>query len=402
MNKIAALLLLLLSVVTHVSAQSGRVDRPRVAPQTANQTPNQAPNQNQKQTETQLPPAPANDAQPKTAPAAERVVGDSEDDVVTVETNLVTIPVSVFDRNGRYLPGLQQKDFKVFEDGKEQEVAYFGTSEQPVNVVLVLDTSPSTELRIEQIQDAAISFVNQLKSNDKVMVIEFDANIHVLSEFTLDRNRIAKAIRKADFGDGTSLYDTIENVINKRLSKAEGRKAVVIFTDGVDTTSSKADYYSSLESAEESDAPFYVVYYDTYSENRTGNGGLMSTPYPPIFGGGYPGGYPGGGGMRGISRRDYEHGKRYLDDLSEKSGGRIFSTEKERSLEDAFSGIAEELRRQYNIGYYPTEGGKVGQRKQIKVRVERPSAIVKSRESYIVGGDQQTPQTAEKQTKRKS
>lgn len=394
MNKIAALLILLLSVVTLVSAQSGRTARPRVASETANQT----PNQNQKQAQTQSPPSATNDAQPKTAPAAETVVGDDEE-VLKVETNLVTIPVSVFDRNGRYLPGLQQKDFKVFEDGKEQEVAYFGTSEQPVNVVLVLDTSPSTELRIEQIQDAAISFVNQLKPNDKVMVIEFDANIHVLSEFTNDKFRLAKAIRKADFGDGTSIYDTVENVINKRLNKVDGRKAVVIFTDGVDTTSSKADYYSSLDAAEESDAPFYVVYYDTYSENRTGGGGLMSTPYPPIFGTPFPG---GGGGMRGISRRDYEHGKRYLDLLSEKSGGRIFGTETERNLEDAFSGIAEELRRQYNIGYYPTEAGKVGQRKQIKVRVERPSAIVKSRESYIVGGDQQTTQTAEKQSKRKS
>lgn len=392
MKRIAALLLLFSSVAAvAVSAQSGRTSRPRVAPQTTPQTPNQ------NRTEAPTPPAPKAESQPNNAPAAEKVIGDDED-VLKVETNLVTIPVSVFDRNGRYLPGLQQKDFKVFEDGKEQEVAYFGTSEQPVNVVLVLDTSPSTELRIEQIQDAAISFVNQLKPNDKVMVIEFDANINLLSEFTTDRLRIAKAIRKADFGDGTSIYDTIENVINKRLKKAEGRKAVVIFTDGVDTTSSKADYYSSLEAAEESDAPFYVVYYDTYSENRSGGGGLMSTPYPPIFGTQFP----GGGGMRGVSRRDYENGKRYLDDLSEKSGGRLFSTETNRSLEDAFSGIAEELRRQYSIGYYPTEAGRIGERRQIKVRVERPSAIVKSRESYIVGGDQQTPQTAEKQSKPKS
>ncbi|HEX8564665.1 MAG TPA: VWA domain-containing protein [Pyrinomonadaceae bacterium] len=394
MKRIAALLLLLLSVaVVAVSAQSGRTSRPRVVPQTTPQVPNQTPNQNQ----TQAPaaqPAQKADAQPKTVPNSEKVIGDN-DDVLTIETNLVTIPVSVFDRNGRYLPSLQQTDFKIFEDGKEQEIAYFGTAEQPVTVVLVLDTSPSTELKIEEIQDAAIAFVNQLKPNDKVMVIEFDSNLHVLSEVTNDKYKLARAIRKADFGDGTSLYDTVDNIINRRLSRIEGRKAVVMFTDGVDTTSSKADYYSTLRSAEESDAPFYTVYYNTYRDNRYGgSGGVMTSPYPPIFGGRFP--FPGGTigrSPRGTSSRDYAEGKRYLDELTEKSGGRLFSTETNVSLEDAFSGIAEELRRQYNIGYYPTDAGQAGQRRQIKVRVNRPNAVVKSRDSYIVGdGSSSQPQ----------
>jgi len=393
MKRIAAVLLLLfLSVaVTAVSAQSGRTSRPRVVPQTTPQVPNQTPNQNQTQA-----PAQKAEAQPKTAPNSEKVIGDN-DDVLTIETNLVTIPVSVFDRNGRYLPSLQQTDFKIFEDGKEQEIAYFGTAEQPVTVILVLDTSPSTELKIEEIQDAAIAFVNQLKPNDKVMVIEFDSNLHVLSELTSDKYRLARAIRKADFGDGTSLYDTVDNIINRRLSRIEGRKAVVMFTDGVDTTSSKSDYYSTLRSAEESDAPFYTVYYNTYRDNRYGGGGgVMTSPYPPIFGGGLPFPFPGGRvgrSPRGTTARDYAEGKRYLDELTEKSGGRLFSTETNVSLEDAFSGIAEELRRQYNIGYYPTDAGQAGQRRQIKVRVNRPNAVVKSRDSYIVGdGSSSQPQ----------
>ncbi|MDQ4122406.1 MAG: VWA domain-containing protein [Acidobacteriota bacterium] len=393
MKRIAALLLFVLGVaLVAVSAQSGRTSRPRVVPQGSPQTQNQ--NQTQAPTST-APPAQKNDSEPNIAPAAkERVVND-DDEILTVETNLVTIPVSVFDRNGRYLPGLQQTDFKIFEDGKEQQIAYFGTSEQPVTVILVLDTSPSTEYKIEEIQDAAISFVNQLKPNDKVMVIEFDANLNVLSDLTTDKYRLARAIRKADFGDGTSLYDTVDNIINRRLSKIEGRKAVVLFTDGVDTTSSYADFYGTLRAAEESEAPFYTVYYNTYADNRYGGGGgVMTSPYPPIFGGGIPFPFPGGGTIRrsprGTSARDYEHGKRYLEELTQKSGGRMFSTETNTSLEDAFSGIAEELRRQYNIGYYPSDPGQTGQRRQIKVRINRPSAIVKARDSYIVGDNSST------------
>ena len=367
MKRIAAILLLILGITVSITAQSGRQERPRVAPQTSGTPP-----------------------QTDKAPATTQPVVADDDEVLRVETNLVSIPVSVFDRNGRYLANLKQEDFKIFEDGKEQEVTYFGASEQPVTIVLVLDTSPSTEFKIEQIQNAAIAFVNQLKPNDKVMVIEFDANIHVLSDFTNDKYRLAKAIRKADFGSGTALYDTVENVIYKRLRKEEGRKAVVLFTDGVDTESYKADAYSSLKAAEESAAPFYVVYYNTYDKSKdTDIVGITEDNDDTI----------------GVTAREYEQGKRYLGELTEKSGGRIYSTENNGSLESAFSGIAEELRRQYNVGYYPTEVGKIGQRKQLKVRVNRPEAIVKARENYIVGENnlqQSAPAATTKNEKRKN
>ena len=107
---------------------------------------------------------------PSTSETPSSVEGE---DIVKVETNLVTIPVSVFDRNGLYIPGLLQKDFKIYEDGKEQDIAYFGTSDKPFTVVLLIDVSPSTSYRIEEIQQAARAFVDQLKPQDKVMVIEF-------------------------------------------------------------------------------------------------------------------------------------------------------------------------------------------------------------------------------------
>ncbi|HEX8288120.1 MAG TPA: VWA domain-containing protein [Pyrinomonadaceae bacterium] len=310
-------------------------------------------------------------------PAVNETVG--EDDVVKVEINLVTIPVSVFDRNGLYIPNLKQENFKIFEDGKEQEIAYFGASEKPFTVILLIDTSPSTEYKIEEIRSAATAFIDQLKPQDNVMVIEFDANINVLTETTNDRQKIYKAIKKADFGGGTSLYDAVDFSLRKRLSKIEGRKAIVLFTDGVDTTSSKANYDTTLLQAEEADALIFPIYYNTFLDNR--RGGILNSPFP----------LPGSGGILnapGTSAAEYALGKKYLEELAESTGGRVFRPEATAGgLTAAFEGIAEELRRQYNIGYYPQEEARAGQRKQIKVRVNRPNLVVRSRDSYIVGAD---------------
>ncbi len=294
-------------------------------------------------------------------------VGASEDEI-SVETNLVTIPVSVFDRNGLYIPNLGKDNFKIFEDGKEQEIAYFGTADKPFTVILLLDTSPSTEFKIEEIQDAAIAFTKQLKAQDNVMVIEFDGNVHVLSEITNDRQKIYKAVKKADFGTGTSLYDAVDFSLRKRLSKIQGRKAIVLFTDGVDTTSKKNSYDSTLYLAQESDSMVFPIYYNTYLSNLGFGGGLPNTG-------------------NGRSAEEYAMGKKYLDDLAGSTGGRVFRPESTPGgLTTAFEGIAEELRRQYNIGYYPQEGAKNGDRKNIRVRVDRPNLVIRSRDSYIVGG----------------
>lgn len=306
----------------------------------------------------------------------EDVTPDGEDGEVKVDTTLVTIPVSVFDRYGLYIPNLKQSDFKIFENGKEQEIAYFGTSEKPFTVILLIDTSPSTNYKIEEIRSAAVAFVDQLKPQDSVMVIEFDGNVHVLTESTNDRQKIYKGISKADFGGGTSLYDAVDFSLKKRLSKIEGRKAIVLFTDGVDTTSSKATYDTTLALAEESDALVFPIYYNTYFDN-------IRNSQPSI---GFPSIILGGGRPAGTSSEDYALGRKYLDELADYTGGRVFKPEATPGgLTAAFEGIAEELRRQYQIGYVPAEDGKPGQRKQIKVRVDRPNLVIRSRDSYIVG-----------------
>lgn len=318
----------------------------------------------------------------KTAPTAASGAAGEDDEVLKVETNLVSIPVSVYNRNGGYISELGKQNFKIFEDGKEQEVAYFATSEKPFTVVLLIDVSPSTAYKIEEIQNAAIAFVDQLKAQDSVMVVQFDSSVSVLTELTSDRNKIYKAIRKTGFGGGTSLYDAVDFSIRKRLKNVEGRKAIVLFTDGVDTTSNGASYESNVRDAEESDSIIFPIYYNTFlnTVGIGGGGGVMSST--PTLGSPFPGG-------RGIgdTSAEYARGRAYLEELSSATGGRVYRPETTSGgLNEAFEGIAEELRSQYSIGYYPPEGGNSGDRRQIRVRVNRPNVVVRARDSYIVGG----------------
>lgn len=293
----------------------------------------------------------------------------SDEEVVRIETDLITVPVSVYERSGVYVSGLTKDDFKIFEDGKEQKIEYFGTADKPFTVVLLLDTSPSAEYQIEEIQAASRAFIDELKPEDKVIVIEFDGNVHVLTEATNDRERLYKAISKADFGSGTSLYEAVNFSLKKRLEKIPGRKAIVLFTDGVDTTSRKATYDSTLDLAEESDTLIFPIYYNTFSQNQARIRGSIGI-FSPV----------------GTSAEEYAVGRKYLVELAAYTGGRVFRPDAvPGGLAAAFRGIAIELRQQYNIGYIPTDHGTPGQQKRIKVRVDRPNLAVRARDSYIVG-----------------
>jgi VWFA-related protein len=317
-----------------------------------------------------------------------------EDEVVRVNASLVTVPVSVLDRDGRFIGGLSKEDFRIFEDGAEQEVAYFAPVEQPFTVALVIDTSGSTRFKLEDIQDAAIAFLDQLRSDDRVIVVSFDDDIRVLSDATSDRNTLRRAIRQTRTGEGTRLYDAVDLVIRQQLSRARGRKAIVLFTDGVDTTSKQASYQSTLAEAEELDAMIYPVQYDTFDSQAGGGGGGWPgrNPYPSkqkgglgdiisiIIGGGGSG---GGGGGAGTSRADYERAGEYLHQLAAETGGRHHNADDLRNIEEAFTNIAEELRRQYSLGYYPKRQSQAQERRLIKVRVKRPNLVVRARDGYV-------------------
>jgi Ca-activated chloride channel homolog len=322
-------------------------------------------------------------------------------DIIKVNTTLVTLPVSVMDRDGRYIPNLRKEDFRLWEENVEQDIAFFSAVDKPFSVVLMIDTSGSTRFRLEDIQDAAIAFVNQLRRDDKVMVVSFDDDVRVLSDFSSDRNRLRDAILQTRTGNGTKLYDAVDMVINRELSQISGRKAVVLFTDGVDTTSRHASYASNIADAEELDALVYPIQYDTYRDagngggNWPGSGGGATGTVADILGqilggggrrhgrggGGWPGSGRGGGG--GNSREDYETANRYLNEMADRTGARLYQADSTQNLASAFSKVAEELRRQYSIGYYPKNPAQAGQRRQVRVRVNQPNLAVKTRDTYV-------------------
>ncbi len=320
-----------------------------------------------------------------------------EDEVVRVDTTLVTVPVSITDRNGRYIADLRREDFQIYEEDIEQRVAYFASVEKPFTVVLMLDTSASTWSKLGQIRNAAAAFVEQLRPGDKVMVVSFARGFTVKCEATSDREKIRKAIQSTGRGLSTHLYDALAHLMQKHLTVIQGRKAVVLFTDGVDASSNDATYESTVHIAEELDALIYPIRYDTY-DAASDTGGppipqstsrlpsiLRKIPLPipwPTNGGSI-----NIGGSNGSSRADYALGERYLHDLAELTGGRVYEANRDLSyLQEAFNHIAEELRRQYSLGYYPQQRAQPGERRRIRVRVRIPDLAVRARSSYIYKG----------------
>jgi len=318
---------------------------------------------------------------PAPPPAGAKVIGDRSDEEIIVDTNLVTTPVTVLDRNGRFIPGLKKKDFKIFENGIQQRVTHFQSEETPFTVILMIDISPSTRYSIDDIRYAAVSFVNQLRPEDKVMVVNFDRQVRVMTEPTSDKKALFTAIYKSQFGSGTSLYEAVDSAINMDFVQSPGRKAVVVFTDGVDTTSRQASYESTVAAVEEVDALVYPIRYNTQQrgDQPAQLAALRNLNLPP--------GVVAQLG-RGQTDVEYQVGKEYLSTIAANSGGRIFEADAMGNLDAAFKGVADELRQQYAVGYYPDDTGKAGDRKKIKIEViNKPKAVVRSKTTYVIKGD---------------
>jgi Ca-activated chloride channel homolog len=292
------------------------------------------------------------------------------EETLKIDSTLVTIPVSVIDRDGKYLLNLTQNDFKVYEEDAPQEITNFSSVTVPVNVVLMIDTSRSTKFKIEDIQRAAISFVEQLRPNDRVMVISFDDKVRVQSDFTSDRTTMKQAIAKTKTGTGTKLYDAINLVMNQKLKAVQGRKAIVLFTDGVDTESKYGAGKQSMFDVEKNEVIIYPIQYDTMADVAA----LMQDDNQP---------------QQVITSHptteEFLLATRYLRGLALRSGGRVHRAETMTNVNEAFALIAEELRHQYSLGYYPSQKGSPGVFRRVRVDVLQPHRSVRARDGYRVG-----------------
>ncbi|HYE73674.1 MAG TPA: VWA domain-containing protein [Blastocatellia bacterium] len=313
---------------------------------------------------------------PDDAPALQTQKPQKEDNESTIklDTTLVNVPVLVMDREGKYIPNLTRDDFQIFEDNIKQEIDGFNSAEEPFNVALMLDTSGSTRFKIDDIQRAALSFSDKLREQDRMMVVSFDSKIYVDSEMTGNRRQMRQAILQTRTGGATRLYDAIDLTITERLNKIEGRKAIVLFTDGVDSGSRIASALSALELIEESNVLLYVVQYDTKNDvNLLGRAVGVSqgriimdrTLHAPR-----------------ASEKEYQYGDRFLQQASEVSGARLYQAENITGVNQAFDQIAEELRRQYSLTYYPSNEKRDGSYRKIHVVVSRPDSAVRARKGY--------------------
>lgn len=205
-----------------------------------------------------------------------------EVETIKTDTNLVTVPVIVTSINGLYITDLRKDDFKIMEDGVLHEIAFFGKVAQPFHVVLLLDTSASTKDNLRQIQNAAFAFVQQLQPADRVKIISFDNEVRDLNEFTSDRETLRTAINSARSGEGTKVYDAFETAMNN-IRRIQGRKAIVIFTDGVDWHSDGATFSGNLRNLDEEGVIVYPIRYDTRATTEAiarNQAGQMSPTLP--------------------------------------------------------------------------------------------------------------------------
>jgi Ca-activated chloride channel homolog len=297
------------------------------------------------QAQAQQPPRPRPDGgsserqRPATVQSAEEV---GEGEIVRITASLVSVPVSVIDREGKYVVDLQQKDFRIYEDGVEQSITHFSNIDQRFSVVLLMDTSGSTASLLGQMKGAAKSFVEQLRPVDTLQPVYFHGEIKPLTAKSIsDPNLLNAAIDQMSPGPsdlGTRLYDAIDFALGA-LQPVSGRKAIILLTDG-ENTWGKATMKGTLHEAEESDTIIYTLQY--------GN--------PPA--------------------------QKYLQQLAEKTGGRYFMAADVNTIGRSFAEVAEELRRQYVLGYHPNELAKRGHARKLRVKVSREHVAVRARRSY--------------------
>ena len=203
------------------------------------------------------PPKPSPTQQPETPPEEPQDL-----EKITTETDLVTVPLIANDSNGTYVTDLRQEEFAILEDNVPQQIAFFGKVAAPFHVILMLDTSSSTQDKLREIQAAAFAFVQQLQAADRVKVISFDDKVNDLNEFTSDREILRSAIYKTISGQGTKVYDAVELALDT-IRKIRGRKAIVIFTDGMDWHSDSATFDGTLRWLDEEGVVFYPIRYET-------------------------------------------------------------------------------------------------------------------------------------------
>lgn len=307
-----------------------------------------------------------------------------------ISTNDVSAAVIVTDRYGRFITGLKRDDFAVREDGTVQKIERFDSTEAPFNVALLIDTSRSTQNKLGAIRKAAQTFIKQLQPNDRVMIVTFDERVNFASDFTNNRAELERAIKSVKTSYMTSLYDAIYLTVTEKMSRIQGRKAIVVLSDGVDTASRRATFDSVLDLIATTGIISYAIQYETRND-----GGRITKP---IF-------LPNGGASSFISnfsnnpftwapqvnpqtprpiRDRYLIASDFLRSLAVQSGALYLQAGNIENTSIAFVQIATELRNQYTLTYVSSNDQRDGGYRAIAINVRPSELVVRTRRGYRV------------------
>jgi Ca-activated chloride channel family protein len=318
---------------------------------------------------------------------------------IRINVQLVNVVATVTDSRGRYVSGLKASDFKVMEDGAPQEIAHFSSSnDQPVSVGIVLDSSISMERKMTTATRAVDRFLRDIHEDDDIFLMTFDQSVRVRQDFTSDREKLWAALDKVNLGSGTSLYDGVIAGVDKIRKGKYPKKAILLISDGVDTTSER-DYSVARMAVRESEMLVYALGIAPDAGVRAPMSerppviinsprGPATSPFPlpspfpfpfPIPGQRQ---FPGGGGSTDLDTVDM----RVLHSFADESGGKawlIASDNRRDRLQAALDEIADELRNQYSIGYYPSHDLKDGKWHRIEIIPKNPSYHVRYKQDYL-------------------
>lgn len=273
--------------------------------------------------------------------------------------DIVSLNVTVSDKSGRYLQGLTEEEFSVFEDGAKQDLIFFSGTQLPTALALLIDTSASMNDRMATAQQAAVGFVSRMQANDLATVIDFDSRAEILQVFTASQPLLDTAIRRTTAGGSTSLYNAIYVALNefKRMRATTQdevrRQAIVVLSDGEDTSSLVA-FDEVLELAKRTEVAIYAI-------------GLRdANPTRPRRG--------NGGGFR--------ESEFVLKQFAQETGGRAFFPSSANELAGIYGQVADELAAQYTLGYSPRNARRDGRWRRVVVRIERPDALARTKQGY--------------------
>ncbi len=296
-----------------------------------------------------------------------------DETAVTLEATEVIVPVTVRDRYGRLIRGLSRYDFILYEDGVRQEIVDFSVGAVPVHIVLLIDISGSVATEINDIRLSALAFLNALGPKDRVAIIRFNHRVEEVLDWETDRLRLQRALLQLPAVGNTALYKALCVAANK-LKTVEGRRAILLFTDGVDTYDGpdQKTFEEAMEAVRRAEAIVYVI-----SKTKAIRAFLRGERSPFIF--------------RPLDPRDpyiqiylqaLDRAEEQLIELAEKTGGRIYFPLEQSELRDAYAQIAEELSTQYILRYVPRNTARDGRFRRIRVMTGNPAYIAIAREGY--------------------